>query len=220
MVDFNKLVSEFSTLFNSKSIPYFNKFDTLDEKTKELRISLIEEELKEYFDAYGKNDLIEIADAIGDSLYVAYGMGYCYGIPCYMPKKMDEIIVDIRLTTDVINKKLNGEFRSIKLAHVEHVYKIPYILNEYIKLFFKLSKNYNFDIERVFVEIHNSNISKACSSEQEAKDTIEYYLKEKNMVCYYKPLLDKFVVYRTEDDKVCKSIKYKKVDLSFVLENR
>lgn len=218
MVDFNKLVSEFSILFNIKNIIYFNKFESLDEKTKELRISLIEEELKEYNVAYYNNDLIEIADAIGDSLYVAYGMGYSYGIPCYMPLNMDEIMVDVRLTTDVINKKLLGEFRSIKLAHVEHIYKIPYVLNEYIKLLFKLSKNYNFDIERVFVEIHNSNMSKACSTEQEAKDTVEYYLKEKNVECYYKPLLDKFVVYRTEDDKVCKNINYKKVDLSFVLE--
>jgi len=49
-------------------------------KIMDLRSSLIEEELKELKDAMKNKDLIEIADALSDILYVTYGAGHAYGI--------------------------------------------------------------------------------------------------------------------------------------------
>lgn len=45
-----------------------------------LRIQLIKEELDEFAHASTSHNLIEIADAIGDLLYVVYGAAVTYGI--------------------------------------------------------------------------------------------------------------------------------------------
>ncbi len=50
------------------------------EKINNLRVSLIEEELKELKDAMESNDLLEVADALTDILYVTYGAGHAFGI--------------------------------------------------------------------------------------------------------------------------------------------
>ena len=50
------------------------------EKINKLRVSLINEELKELERAMETKDLTEVADALTDILYVTYGAGYAYGI--------------------------------------------------------------------------------------------------------------------------------------------
>ena len=51
-----------------------------DEKTIQLRYNLIKEELNELELAMKTKNLIEVADALTDILYVTYGAGYAYGI--------------------------------------------------------------------------------------------------------------------------------------------
>ena len=51
-----------------------------DEKTMQLRFDLIKEELNELEQAMKTKNLKEIADALTDILYVAYGAGCAYGI--------------------------------------------------------------------------------------------------------------------------------------------
>tara|TARA_B100000035_G_scaffold311864_1_gene322179 strand:- start:2501 stop:2872 length:372 start_codon:yes stop_codon:yes gene_type:complete len=46
----------------------------------ELRVSLINEELEELKAAINKKDLLEVADALTDILYVTYGAGHAFGI--------------------------------------------------------------------------------------------------------------------------------------------
>ena len=50
------------------------------EKINNLRISLIEEELKEFKEAIFNKDIKEVADALTDILYVTYGAGHAFGI--------------------------------------------------------------------------------------------------------------------------------------------
>ena len=45
-----------------------------------LRIDLIQEELNELKDAMNNKDLLEVADALTDILYVTYGAGHAFGI--------------------------------------------------------------------------------------------------------------------------------------------
>ena len=52
----------------------------LDEKTLQLRLELIEEELRELYLGVERKNMIEIADALTDLLYVVYGMGAAMGI--------------------------------------------------------------------------------------------------------------------------------------------
>ena len=51
-----------------------------DDKTMQLRLDLIKEELSELEDAMKTKNLKEVADALTDILYVTYGAGYAYGV--------------------------------------------------------------------------------------------------------------------------------------------
>ncbi len=46
-----------------------------------LRTKLLEEEFIEYNVGEDKNDIVEIADALADLIYIAYGTAVAYGIP-------------------------------------------------------------------------------------------------------------------------------------------
>ena len=50
------------------------------DKINNLRIDLIKEELDELREALNNKDLLEVADALTDILYVAYGAGHAFGI--------------------------------------------------------------------------------------------------------------------------------------------
>ncbi len=50
------------------------------DKINALRVSLIKEELDELIEAMNKKDLVEVADALTDILYVTYGAGHAFGI--------------------------------------------------------------------------------------------------------------------------------------------
>ena len=50
------------------------------EKIINLRLGLIEEELKELKSALADKNLVEVADALTDILYVTYGAGHAFGI--------------------------------------------------------------------------------------------------------------------------------------------
>ena len=50
------------------------------DKINQLRISLIKEELDELKEAMNSKDLLEVADALTDLLYVTYGAGHAFGI--------------------------------------------------------------------------------------------------------------------------------------------
>ena len=50
------------------------------DKINKLRIDLIKEELEELTDAMNNKDLLEVADALTDILYVTYGAGHAFGI--------------------------------------------------------------------------------------------------------------------------------------------
>ena len=50
------------------------------EKIVQLRYDLIKEELDELSDAINDKDIVEVADALTDLLYVVYGAGHAFGI--------------------------------------------------------------------------------------------------------------------------------------------
>ena len=51
-----------------------------DAMTNKLRIDLIKEELEELTEAMQDENLLEVADALTDILYVTYGAGHAFGI--------------------------------------------------------------------------------------------------------------------------------------------
>ena len=50
------------------------------EKINDLRYNLVKEELEELKQAIDNKDLLEVADALTDILYVTYGAGHAFGI--------------------------------------------------------------------------------------------------------------------------------------------
>ena len=76
MSNFNK-VKIFMKTFNQevKTKPSFST-----DKINSLRYELIKEELDELKVAMKNNDLLEVADALADILYVTYGAGHAFGI--------------------------------------------------------------------------------------------------------------------------------------------
>ena len=57
-----------------------DKADFSDARTNKLRIDLIKEELDELTEAMQDENLLEVADALTDILYVTYGAGHAFGI--------------------------------------------------------------------------------------------------------------------------------------------
>ena len=122
-----------------------------------LRISLIEEELKELEEAVKNRDIVEVADALCDIQYVLSGAILEFG--------------------------LGEKFKDL------------------------------------FEEVQRSNMSKACSSEQEAIDTVAFYKTNKQTDCFYREENGKWLVYRKSDSKTIKSINYSPADLKKVMGN-
>ena len=85
MSNFNK-VGIFMKTFGQevKTKPSFSS-----DKINKLRIDLIKEELDELKEAMNNNDLLEVADALTDILYVTYGAGHAFGIN--LDKCFDEV---------------------------------------------------------------------------------------------------------------------------------
>ena len=65
------------------------KSELSSEKINSLRLSLIQEELDELTKAMKENDIVEVADALTDILYVTYGAGHAFGID--LDKCFDEV---------------------------------------------------------------------------------------------------------------------------------
>ena len=59
------------------------------DKINKLRLDLIKEELEELTEAMNNKDLLEVADALTDILYVTYGAGHAFGID--LDKCFDEV---------------------------------------------------------------------------------------------------------------------------------
>ncbi len=72
----------------------------------------------------------------------------------------------------------------------------------------------------LFEEVQRSNMSKACSTEAEARETVEHYRRKDGTECYYQQAGDKWLVYRKSDNKTIKSINYSPADLRSILEGK
>ena len=64
----------------------------LSEKVYNLRFNLMKEENDEYLDACEKGDLVEIADALGDMMYILCGTILSHGLQ----SKIEEIFEEIQ----------------------------------------------------------------------------------------------------------------------------
>ena len=80
-------------------------------KINKLRLSLIKEEFDELENAMNKKDLVEIADALTDILYVTYGAGHAFGIN--LDKCFDEVQNSNMSKLDINGKPIYNELGKV-----------------------------------------------------------------------------------------------------------
>ena len=68
-------------------------------------------------------------------------------------------------------------------------------------------------IWKAYQEVQASNMSKSCVNEEEAELTVTQRSKEQGESCHFEKIGNRYVVYRTRDRKVMKSINYFRPDL-------
>ena len=85
MSNFNKV----KAFMNTYGQDVKEKASFPENKVVQLRIDLIEEELNELKEAIRNNDIVEVADALTDILYVTYGAGHSFGVD--LDKCFDEV---------------------------------------------------------------------------------------------------------------------------------
>ena len=107
MSNFNK-VGIFMKTFGQevKNKPSFGS-----DKINKLRLDLIKEELEELTEAMEKKDLLEVADALTDILYVTYGAGHAFGID--LDKCFDEVQNSNMSKLDENGKPIYNEFGKV-----------------------------------------------------------------------------------------------------------
>jgi predicted HAD superfamily Cof-like phosphohydrolase len=83
-----KSVEEFHNVFQ---IGNAAEIKLIEEKDYTLRYNLIKEENEEYLEACKNGDIVEIADALGDQLYILFGTILKHGLQHKIEEVYDEI---------------------------------------------------------------------------------------------------------------------------------
>lgn len=219
-----KLVGEFHYVFDhpKRSTPYIECFD--DEKLMKLRVSLIDEENKEFKDAFRQKDICEMVDALGDLIYVINGAGHVLGID------LDYMLwfFKINISTDISRvKSVTPE--SLDIDHIQesslmfidrhielfkkaienrNLQKVAEHLTNLLQCVYDLGHEIGFNMNAVFREIHRANMTKTCSIIEDAEASVTFYLKEgryKNPKFVQK---DSYYVIVADDGKILKNHKW------------
>lgn len=110
-------------------------------------------------------------------------------------------------------KELEEAIRDKDIVEVaDALCDIQYVLSGAI-LEFGLGEKF----KELFEEVQRSNMSKACASEEEARQTVAFYLKKDGTECYYQQAGEKWLVYRKSDNKTIKSVGYSPANLERIL---
>lgn len=88
-------------------LPVLDKPDFPSEERVVLRMNLISEEMGELASAVLNRDIVEVADALADLLYVTYGMAHEFGIP------IDKVFEEVQASNMT---KLGEDGKPIKRA--------------------------------------------------------------------------------------------------------
>src|SRR5687768_1028377 len=111
-------------------------------------------------------------------------------------------------------KELEAAIRDRDIVEVaDALCDIQYVLSGAV-LEFGLAEKFH----DLFEEVQRSNMSKACSSEEEALQTVSYYKKKDGTECYYRREGEKWLVYRKSDNKTIKSVRYSPANLKRILD--
>jgi predicted HAD superfamily Cof-like phosphohydrolase len=202
-------VVEFNKAFDYK-VHHINEGNALElhPNDAKYRSNLIHEEgIVELGRAIHINDRVETMDGVADLLYVLYGACYTYDLnPDIMINSFHENYNEFYNKTklDVLNCSLehsdyyqslvnNIENVRVCLLEKKNVIELYSVLIKTIINTFQLGFSLRININNVFDIVHNSNMSKLCKSEEEAKETVTFYDHKYEMyVNYYQEFCERF----------------------------
>jgi len=119
-------------------------------------MDLLTEEMNELRDAIAKDDLIAIADALGDVAYVTYGTAFAYGVTLatfstdfgwWLPQEGEPILSDV---LDALRDAI----------HRGEIWKISDALSDVAYVTYGTAFVYGIPLDEVLAEIHRANMSK------------------------------------------------------------
>lgn len=122
-----KSVAEFHTVFK---IGNADQIKLIDENDYLLRFNLIKEENEEYLEACKNNDIIEIADALGDQLYILFGTILKHGLEHKIEDVYDEIHRSNMSKLDENGKPIYREDGKVLKSNLYFKPNIKKILNQ------------------------------------------------------------------------------------------
>ena len=122
-----KSVAEFHTVFK---IGNADQIKLIDENDYLLRFNLIKEENEEYLEACKNNDIIEIADALGDQLYILFGTILKHGLEHKIEEIYDEIHRSNMSKLDENGKPIYREDGKVLKSNLYFKPNIKKILNQ------------------------------------------------------------------------------------------
>lgn len=183
------------------------------------RVKLIKEEFNELEDGFKKNNRKELADGLTDLLYVVVGTLIALGLPdCINNFIYSEFIsdkdntVDTRISIDILRHHIIGIEKRINM----NLDKLQYILSQMVIEIYNISVQNKINLNKTFDIIHKNNMSKICKTEREACETVLKY-KNLGIETMVHENAGYYVVVRTDDGKIMKSINWKEPDLSSVI---
>jgi predicted HAD superfamily Cof-like phosphohydrolase len=124
-------------------------------------------------------------------------------------------LVDLRL------KLIQEEVDELKEAFEKHDFKeVADALSDILYVVYGAGHVFGINLDKTFAEVHESNMTKACKSEDEAKETVEYIKQTQPRYKdpSYKLSSDGkyYIIYDKETGKILKNKNYKEVDLGFI----
>jgi hypothetical protein len=130
----------------------------------------------------------------------------------YLPdKKRAE--KSINLVKEELNEVIKAYEEGDEVAYFDGLIDLPWVV-------FRLMQESGISHEMMkegFDEVYRSNDTKACSTLEEADNTIKRY-RVSGVDCIYKEKNSKFYIHRCSDDKLMKSINYSLANLKPIVD--
>jgi predicted HAD superfamily Cof-like phosphohydrolase len=209
-----QMVREFHEIF-SHPVHTTLQLETLRTNMKlvDFRLSLIKEEIDEFTVAVANDDMIEAADALADTLYFVFGACHVFGITdvCQIREKKFAIRKPLSEVGLMTSMELLMTYEFLRdVLHSQSDDNLTEIINSFTNIIYEAANDLHIDMNGVFAEVHRSNLTKVCTTEREAIDTVKWYLT--NDTRYPTPAYKRsgsyYMVFEQSTSKVLKSISF------------
>lgn len=155
-------VAEFHRAFG---LPIATTPELPAQAVRDLRVSLLEEELNEFCAAYSAHDRIEEADALADICYIVAGTVVSYGIGpaaiSVFESPYDEHLPRTKQPRSDLDGLLRDTFNDYLAAErTDDLKQIDLSLMDLLVSVFGVAWQLNIPLNAVFTEVHRSNMTK------------------------------------------------------------